>query len=102
MDNPSRRSFLKKGLIAGSVMLAPGTLLNMTSAQSMAQKEKVRIGVVGPGSRGAHLIRLINTVSEKENIEVVAICDIYEPSIQHALTLVPHARVFRDYRSMLE
>lgn len=83
-------------------MLAPGTLLNRVSAQSISQKEKVRIGVVGPGSRGTHLIRLINSVSEKENIEVVAICDVYEPSIKNALSLVPNAKVFRDYRSLLE
>ncbi|GAO28883.1 myo-inositol 2-dehydrogenase 1 [Geofilum rubicundum JCM 15548] len=62
----------------------------------------MRIGVVGPGSRGAHLIRQINSVSETENMEVVAICDIYEPSIKNALSLVPNAKVFRDYRSLLE
>jgi predicted dehydrogenase len=102
MDNQSRRSFLKKGLVAGGVMLAPGTLLNSISGQSLSQKEKVRIGVVGSGSRGTYLIRQINSVSEKENMEVVAICDIYEPSIKNALSLVPNARVFRDYRSLLE
>ncbi|MCA1744360.1 MAG: Gfo/Idh/MocA family oxidoreductase, partial [Bacteroidales bacterium] len=72
------------------------------TAQSISPKEKVRIGVVGPGSRGAHLIRLIQSVHEKENIEVVAIGDIYEPSIKNALSLVPNAKVFRDYRSLLE
>jgi len=88
--------------VAGGVMLAPGTLLNRVSAQSISKKDKVRLGVVGPGSRGSHLIRLINSVSEKENMEVIAICDIYEPSIKNALSLVPNAKVFRDYRSMLE
>jgi predicted dehydrogenase len=102
MDH-TRRNFLKKGIVAGSVMLAPATLLNMTaSSVSLKPKDKVRLGVIGTGSRAWHLMELMNTVKEQEGIEFTALCDVYEPNLEFARGLAPNAKVFTDYRSLLE
>jgi predicted dehydrogenase len=34
--------------------------------------------------------------------EIVAICDIYQPSIDAALQMAPKAKVYKDYRELLE
>ncbi|TCO07775.1 Gfo/Idh/MocA family protein [Natronoflexus pectinivorans] len=103
MSELSRRNFLKNGLLAGTVMLSPAALLNTKlSAQTGGKKEKVRLAVVGAGSRGQYLMQCVLALQEHENMELVAICDVYEPSIQSALLLAPGVKVFRDYRALLE
>ncbi len=103
MSNITRRSFLKGGLIAGTVMLTPASLINILAQNKSSRiKDKVRLGVVGAGSRGQYLISTVNTLKNRENMELVAFSDIYEPNIKDSLKLVPNAKVFRDYREMLE
>lgn len=48
------------------------------------------LGIVGAGTL---LVASVN---------IVALCDIYKPSIEKALALAPNVKVYGDYREVLE
>ena len=65
-----------------------------------AKADELRVGVIGPGSRGKELIRQLLHVS---GVRIAAVCDIYEPRFAQVNQLVggdvPHTR---DYRELLD
>lgn len=97
----SRRDFLKafSAWIGGSAVLSSLPWLN-AAAQSTATGEKVKLGVIGVGSRGKGL--LLNLL-QVPNVEIVAVCDNYQPHYERAIQLTDgNARAFYDYREMLD
>lgn len=100
----SRREFLRS---AGLIGLGAGTLLSAVPWMSALADEntsktvgeKVRLGIIGPGSRGRFLMNLIK---KNPKADMVALCDIYQPSIDEALKIAPKAKVYDDYRKLLE
>ena len=98
-----RRAFLGKigGIGAAGAALTAIPWFEACSPKTTAETsaEKVRIGIIGPGSRGRLHISNLLLVPQAE---VVALCDIYQPSLDAALKLVPNARCYKDYRELLE
>ncbi len=96
----TRRDFLKSAGAAGAgVLLASTPWLSVFSEKSNTTSEKVRLAIIGPGSRGQ---LLIDFLLKNKKAEIIAICDIYQPSIDAALVKVPKATVYKDYRRLLE
>ena len=99
MTTTTRRDFLKKiGIAGGTMLLATSPWLSAFSEVDKTSKYKVRLGIIGPGSRGR---RLLGFILKNPKVELTAMCDIYQPSIDKALELAPHAKVYRDYRQLL-
>ena len=94
----TRRDFLKMSGSAG-VLLATVPWFSAFSDSKNTVGEKARIGVIGPGSRGQFLMSFM---VQNPKVEIVAICDDYQPSIDEALKMVPKAKVYTDYRKLLE
>ena len=95
-----RREFLKiLGLAGAGVFLATSPWLSAFAQVDATSGEKVRIGVIGPGSRGQFLM---NFLLKNPKAEIAALCDVYQPSIDAALKMVPDAAVYHDYRKLLE
>jgi len=71
----SRREFIAK-----SGMATAGTTLgvNALSAQRLQKgpNDKIRMGFIGIGNRGTQLLRLF---MKNPNVEIAALCDVYEP-----------------------
>ena len=61
--------------------------------------DKVRLGLIGPGSRGQYHLANLQQIG---NAEVVALCDIYRPNLEKGLEMFPHAKPYTDYRALLE
>ncbi len=64
-----RREFIKAGMLAASAAAVPNIL-------KAGSKEKVRMGFIGVGNRGTQLMHIF---MKNPKVEVVALCDIYEP-----------------------
>ena len=96
----SRREFLKDMcFVAGGSLLATCPWFSAFAQEKETAREKGRVAVIGTGSRGRyHLRHLMND----PKAEVVAICDDYQPSIDEALKIAPKAKVYKDYRKLLE
>lgn len=98
--NIDRRAFLRDiGLLGAGAVLSvmPGFAPSASGASS--SKGRCRLGVIGVGSRGCFHLSLLNNIPDAD---VVAICDTYRPSIDEALKLVPHAKVYTDYHRLLD
>ena len=96
----SRREFLKNiGMTGAGVLLAASPWLSAFSEAVNTSNEKCRLGVIGPGSRGRFLMSFS---VQNPTVDIVALCDIYQHSIDEALKLAPKAKVYGDYRELLE
>jgi predicted dehydrogenase len=75
--NTTRREFITKtGIIAAGVTLGANSITAASYNRISGANEKVRTGFIGIGNRGSQLLNLFMTQPE---LEVAALCDIYEP-----------------------
>jgi predicted dehydrogenase len=101
----SRRRFIESMLaVVGTTALA-GTApwvgtLRAEAPAAVPATDRVRIGIIGPGSRGMLLMHFLR---QNPGVDIVAVCDIYEPNLQSGLKLAsPGAKGYTDHREMLE
>ena len=83
----SRRSFLRNSTIAGSTAFAG---LNVLRNGYGANYDKVRVGLVGAGYRGRGA--LVNVLSLNTNVEIVALADISQESLDVCMEAVKEHR----------
>jgi predicted dehydrogenase len=70
-------------------------------AQVLGANEKLRIGVIGCGGQGmAHLNALVK-MRESDNIDVTAVCDVWDKRAAQAAQLTG-AKIVKDYRRILD
>jgi len=99
----SRRDFVGKAIAGGALIMAYPWLKVMAEDQSMDYSQKIKVGIIGVGSRGLLLLHYLNELSEKINIEVLAVCDNYEPHYQRAIEKTNgNPTAFYDYKQLLE
>lgn len=100
MGKIDRRQFIREmGIISGGILLSTSPWFSAFSEQKNTVGSVARIGIIGPGSRGQFLMSFLAT---NPKASIVAICDPYQPSIDAALKMAPKAKVYHDYRLLLE
>ena len=92
-----RRDFLKILGTAGT-LAAVSPWMSAFAQVDKTAGETVRLGIIGPGSRGQFLMSFI---LKNPKAKIVALCDVYQPSLDSALKMVPDAVVYNDYRKLL-
>ncbi len=102
----TRRSFIKKSTIAGAaITMVPEITFGMANSN---KKDKLRMGFIGVGLRGTNHL---NNALRRDDVEVVAICDIDPRRIAIALDKIEKAGAKKpavfgnsdyDYRNLLE
>ena len=99
----SRREFLKEcGLLVGATAVAtsfPWMTALSEENQKATDGEKLRVAVIGPGSRGRYHL---NFLVRNPKVEVTWLCDVYQPSLDKALAIAPGAKTCKDYREVLD
>ena len=96
-DN-SRRSFLKKGAIASSIFIVPRHVLGGNGY--IAPSDRLRLAAIGAGGKGASDI---NNAAVGGREKVVALCDVdFSGSAKRSVERFPKAKLYNDYRVMLE
>ena len=99
----SRRDFVGKALAGGALLVAYPWLGVLADNSFSDYSRKIRIGVIGVGSRGLLLLHYLTELSGKINIEVIAVCDNYEPHYQRAVKKTDgKAKAFYDYKKLLD
>ena len=99
----NRKEFLsdcgKIGFAGVTLSLFPWLQSCSDQAKQEVKGEKARIGIIGTGSRGCfHIKHLV----QMPNVEVVALCDNYRPHLEDAAQYYPKAKLYDDYRRLLE
>lgn len=92
-----RRAFLKRAVLAGTAIafIEPRTT-PLARAAELSPNEKLNIGCIGVGGRGA--ANIAGVASEN----IVALCDIDEEQLGNASAKQPRADTYRDFRRLLE
>ena len=91
----NRRDFVKT-LALGAAVLAPSA---KGYARTTGINDRLGIGIIGVGrmARG-HLENLL----AEPDVEVRALCDVYEPNLRWAAARAPEARTHVDFREVLD
>ncbi|MFZ2641628.1 MAG: Gfo/Idh/MocA family oxidoreductase [Verrucomicrobiia bacterium] len=95
----TRRGFLQRMGMAGACFtIVPGSVLGLRGQTT--PNNKLNIAGIGIGGQGSTDLRCIGEQSPGENI--VALCDVNEAHAAHTFKKYPNAKVFKDYRKMLD
>ena len=88
-----KRAFLKStaALTMGAFLPSP--------LWAMSNRNRLRTAHIGVGNMGGEDLKAI---SSHGDVDVVALCDVDKKALDHAKTLHPNARLFADYRLMLQ
>ena len=88
--------------MAGAVTAAAAasTLQGAPGIQTVkAANDQVQYGMIGTGSRGTYLLRHLKGL---DNGNCVALCDVWEPSLNEATTTIgSNPKKYKDYRELL-
>jgi predicted dehydrogenase len=90
MSEISRRNVIG----AGATAIAASSY-----SRIMGANERIRVAVIGCGSRGGGQIRTFMSIPE---VEIVGLCDVYGKKVDAAKQRVPEAAAFSDHRKLLE
>lgn len=91
---PNRRSFLKQS--AAVAAMGASSTASVRGGGEESAREKLNIGVIGVGNRGASNLAEINS----ENI--VALCDVDRQYLAPMAGRYPAAKIFSDFRELIE
>ena len=91
----TRRFFI----LSSAAGLAGCTTLGSRRARYVSPNEKVNVAGIGVGGMGAGDI---NGTHKTGQANIVALCDVDERRAAQTFSRFPEARVFKDYRRMLE
>lgn len=107
MMKKDRRSFIKKlGIASVTAAVLPSTFaaetkhINILNRQKVSGQSKVlKIALIGAGGMGSSDT---NTALQHENIELVAVCDLYDQRLENAKQMWGSAIfVTKEYRDIL-
>lgn len=88
-DNLNRRAFMT-GVTAFTAA---------SYSRVMGANERVKLGVIGCGSRG---VGDMENFQKLNAVDVTAVCDVYAGAIDRAKQSAPNAKSFKDHRQLLE
>jgi predicted dehydrogenase len=89
-----RRHFLQ------SVAAGAAAFSTLSGARAFGANERVRVGLIGCGTRGRAVGGLVSRV---DGAEIVAVCDLYEPNLTRTReAIAPRAESFHDFRKLLD
>ncbi|MBN2413176.1 Gfo/Idh/MocA family oxidoreductase [candidate division KSB1 bacterium] len=74
-ENNTRRDFIKKTALTTSALALGSTI----PGGVLGANDKIRVGFIGVGNRGSQLLEGFMT---NPDVEVAALCDLYEPYLQ--------------------
>ena len=90
----TRRGFLKSSVVAPA-MLAGG--------RAVAANDRIRVGVIGIGGRGTfHLQAALRRARDKGDVEVAALCDVYQARLDRAASRAPGAKTYVHHQELLQ
>ena len=96
-SSQSRRTFVRNSsLVTGATLLG-----SMPHARAIGANDRIRIGVIGVGGMGTGHVNSLVSKSETENIQVVAVSDVYQRRVSRSKEICK-GDGYLDYRRLLE
>src|SRR5579862_9786756 len=87
----SRRHFIGK--------VATGLAGTLAGSHVLGAQERIRLGIIGAGARGTELLREALACPDTH---CTGVADVYTTRLETAQAIAPAAKIYRDYRRLLE
>ena len=102
-EGVNRRDFVRTAVGVGSLAGAPAAAAaNPAAGRVVGANDRINIGLVGVGGRGGSLMRLILRMAEERgDLQVAAVCDVYEKRKRVAQEKTKAEFATLDYREVL-
>jgi predicted dehydrogenase len=84
------------GGVTGAAVVAPATV---STGRVLGANDRIRIGLIGSGSRGKEILR---AALRCHDVEAVAVADVYTRRHDETKGIVPGIATFKDYRALLD
>ncbi len=78
----------RRGFFGKSAIAAAGVTMGLSAVSSnrvLGANDRIRVGFIGVGNRGS---QLLSAFMKNDDMEVAALCDVYEPYVQRDLSKV--------------
>jgi predicted dehydrogenase len=95
IETPSRRDFSR------TVVTGAAALTAASWARAAGAGKRLRFGVIGCGGMGTGHLHALVRRGKKDDLEVVAVCDVYQRRLSRAEKLTK-AKGYGDYRDLLD
>jgi len=93
----SRRDFVKTtAATAGSL-----TVAGLATAKVLGANDRINMGVIGVGGMGTGHVGSLVKRSDKDNVKVLAVCDVYKRRVTRAQNICK-GDGYMDYRKLLD
>jgi predicted dehydrogenase len=93
---PNRREFLRQ-VVSGAATVAASSLV--VSDRVLGANDRIRIGLIGAGSRGQEIFRAAMGCPD---VEAVAVADVYTRRLDEVKAKVPEIKTYQDFRRLLD
>lgn len=98
LPSVSRRNFLKTATYG-----AAAAAVKPAWARVIGANDRINVAMIGIGGRGSSLLDMVlEHRKSKQDIEVVALCDVYQKRLNKASGLVPGAKLYTHHQEVLE
>ncbi|MDE0263678.1 MAG: Gfo/Idh/MocA family oxidoreductase, partial [Bryobacterales bacterium] len=84
----------RRTFVAASAALAASGV-----ARGANDGDKIRLGVIGCGRRGRSNLRSVLRLAD--DIQVVALSEVFKPNLEETLKMVPDAKIYPDFRDLI-
>ncbi len=90
-------------LLQNAGMMAAALASRRAFGRILGANDRINVAVIGLGDRGSdHLALLQQHIANKPDIEVVALCDVYQKRIGLASTKFPAAKTYIHHEELLQ
>jgi predicted dehydrogenase len=101
-----RRRFIKHSVSGAAAIGLTASLPAVTMARIPGANARLRIGLIGCGGRGNYLMEQVLRHSQRENVEIAALCDVWKVNLERtkanlARRQAAPARTFARYSELL-
>lgn len=97
----SRRTFISAAGAAGAIA-ATTTWTAKSYANIVGANDRIRIGFIGAGGMGSSHLNAIKSLTEKNNLEPIAVADCWRTRADQGAKIVGANQSFQDYREVLD
>src|SRR5437667_10382423 len=101
----TRRTFLKQAGVATATVLTTGLAKSrvyaLAPSRAIGANDRIKFGHIGIGGQGGTHVRLLKEQASDQNIQSIAVCDIYDRRLNSAKQLTG-GQPYTDYRKLLE
>ena len=100
---PASTGLNRRTFIAGAATAATAkqVLTAKSAARIVGANERLHVGMIGAGGNANGHMRALQKLAEPDNVEIAAVCDIYDPRREAAADFTG-GKPYRDYRRLLE